>query len=103
LALTVFALLVALVAALAGIVYAARKGLQFWRDLKAGLGAFGDTMDELGGKLDALAAYEPPEVERVSESVQRLQRSAAQLSVLVSAVDRVREQWEGLLVVYPRK
>jgi hypothetical protein len=103
LSLTVFALLVAFVAALAGIAFAARKGLQLWRDLKAGLGVFGDTMDELGGKLDALAAYEPPDVELVSESVQRLQRSAAQLSVLVNAADRVREQWAGLLVVYPRK
>jgi hypothetical protein len=101
--LTMLALLVAVVAVVAAVVYAIRKGLQLWRDLKAGLRGLGAAMEEFGRKVDGLAGHEPPELERLAEAVERLRLSWAELSVLLNALRRVRGQWAGLLAVYPRK
>jgi hypothetical protein len=103
LSLTMLALLVAIVAVAAALMYAIRKGLQLWRDLKAALRGFGETMDELGRRVDALAGHEPPELGKLADSVARLRRSWAEFSVLRTALQRVRDQWAGLLAVYPRK
>jgi hypothetical protein len=101
--LILFALLIGIVAVVAAAAYAGRMGWRLWRDLKAGLRGFGEAMDELSRKVDGLAAHELPELGRLGDSVERLQRSAAELSVLLNALRRVREQWSGLLAVYPRK
>jgi hypothetical protein len=53
--------------------------------------------------MDGLAGHEPPELERLGDSVERLRRSWAELSLLLNALGRVRDQWAGLLAVYPRK
>ena len=101
--LVIVALLLALAAAAAGTVYAVRRGLALWRDVKAFSREFGNAIDDLAPKLDRLDAFEPPDLERAGESFVRLHRSREQLSILLRAVGRVQEQWAGLVGVYPRK
>jgi hypothetical protein len=103
LSLTVLALLVGALAALGGLAYAVAHGLELWHDAKGFLGTFDQAMDEFGRRVERLASHEPAGLGRLEESVGRLRRSWAQLSVLLHALQRVRDQWAGLLAVYPRK
>jgi hypothetical protein len=103
LSLTALALLVGTVAAVGTLVYAIRTGLRLWRDTRDFLGAFGGAMDEFGQRVDKLASHEPPDFGLLEGSVERLRRSWAELSVLLDALGRVREQWSGLLALAPRK
>jgi hypothetical protein len=100
---TVLALIVGTLAALGGLAYATAHGLELWHDVKGFLGGFDQAMDEFGRRVDRLASHEPADLGRLEDSVARLRRSWAELSVLLHAVRRVREQWAGLLAVYPRK
>jgi hypothetical protein len=59
--------------------------------------------DELGRSLDRLSAYEPPDAARLSDATARLRASQARLEVQLGAIRRVREHWNTLLAVYPRK
>src|SRR6266850_3775843 len=103
LSLTGLAFLLGMVTAVAALGYALAQGLQLWRGSRQFFAAFGATMDDFGRRVDRLASHDPPELGRLAESVERLQRSWAELSVLLHALRRVREQWAGLLAVYPRK
>jgi hypothetical protein len=103
LSLTAVALLLGTVAVLGALAYATVQGFQLWRDTRAFLGVVGETMDDFGRRLDRLASHEPPDLGRLEASVERLRRSWAELSVLLHALRRVRDQWAGLLAVYPRK
>ena len=98
-----FSLAVFILAPLAGIAFAIGRGVSFWRDLRAFGGALGHALDELDARVSKLGATTEPDYERLHESVARLQRSRAQLSLLLSALTRVRAQAGGLLAVYPRK
>ncbi|HEV8688570.1 MAG TPA: hypothetical protein VGQ84_14910 [Gaiellaceae bacterium] len=103
LSLTALAFLLGTVAAVGAFAYAIAQGLEFWRDTKGFLAPFGEAMDDFGRRVDGLASHEPAELGRLEESVARLRRSWAELSVLLNALRRVRDQWAGLLAVYPRK
>jgi hypothetical protein len=103
LSVTAVALLLGTVAFLGALAYAIVQGLQLWRDSRRFLGAFGGALDDFGRRVDRLASHEPPELGRLADSVERLRRSWAELSVLLHALRRVRDQWAGLLAVYPRK
>ena len=101
--LTMLALLVGILAVGGSVAYAIRQGLRLWRDVKAFFRGFGEATDGLAQSLDKLSAFEPPDVGRVTDSAERLRRSSAELSVLLHALSRVREQWAGLAAIYPRK
>jgi hypothetical protein len=103
LSLTVLAFLLGTVAAVGALGYAIVQGLQLWRDARGFLGILGNALDEFGRRVDRLASHEPPDSGRLEASVERLRHSWAELSVLLHALRRVRDQWAGLLAVYPRK
>ena len=96
-------LAVFVLAPLAGLAFAISRGLALWRDVRAFGGAFGRALDEVDARVSELGARPEPDYERLNESVARLQRSWAQLSLLLAALTRVRAQAGGLLAVYPRK
>jgi hypothetical protein len=101
--LTVLALVVGIVAVGGSLAYAIRQALRLWRDVKAFFRGFGEATDALAQSLDRLSAFEPPDIDRVADSAVRLRRSSAELSVLLHALGRVRDQWAGLAAIYPRK
>jgi hypothetical protein len=97
------ALIVFVLAQLAGIAYAITRAVGAWRTFRGFTSAVGGATGAFAARVDAMASREPFEVDRLGAGVARLQRSAAQLSILMNAVARVRAQWSGLLAVYPRK
>ena len=101
--LVLVALLVAIFAPIGGIAYAVRKGLQLFRDLRGFFRAQGEALESLSRSLELLSNHEPPDTKRLSVSVDRLAASRERLSVELGALSRVREQWAGLLAIYPRK
>jgi hypothetical protein len=103
LSLVALALVVFVVAPLAAIVYAVRSGLGAYRDLKALTSALGDESGALAQKLEKLAAFEPPDFDRVGDSFARLQHDRARLSILLGALGRAREQFSSFAIVYPKK
>ena len=96
------ALTVFILAPLLALAYLATQAVGLWRAFRSFTRAFGSGMAELGARVDALGAREL-DVERLGPSVERLRLSTAQLSLLLNALGRVREQWSALLAVYPRK
>jgi predicted PurR-regulated permease PerM len=102
-ALVLVALLVAILAPAAGIAYAVSRGVQLFRDIRGFFRAQGEALEALSRSLERLSSFEPPEVERLSVSMERVEASRARLSVELGALGRVREQWAGLLAIYPRK
>ena len=100
---TLAALVVALVAVAGGVAFAIARAVAFWRSFRELTRAAGGALEELASRVDALGTQEPPDMERLATSIERMRRSTAQLSLLVSALGRVRAQWSGLLAVYPRK
>jgi hypothetical protein len=103
LSLTAASFLLGGVAAISAFGYAIVQGWQLWRDARGFLGGFGNALDDFGRRVDRLASHEPPDLGRLDSSVKRLRRSWGELSVLLNALGRVRDQWAGLLAVYPRK
>ena len=103
LSLVALALVVAVAAPVVGIVYAARGGLGVFRDFRALMRALGSETSELSQKLEQLAAFEPPDLDRASASFDRLQRDRARLQILLGALGRAREQFSAFATVYPRK
>ena len=86
-----------------GIVYAVRSGLRAYRDLRALTRTLGGEAGTLAQKLEKLAAFEPPDFDRVGDSFERLQHDRARLSILLGALGRAREQFSALAIVYPKK
>jgi hypothetical protein len=101
--LVTFSLLVAILAPVGGIVYVVKKGLQLFRDARGFFGALGETSERLARATDKLASFEPPDTERLATSMARVRASRERLSIELGALERVKEQWAGLLAVYPRK
>ena len=91
------------VAPVAGLTYAVVQGLGAWRSFRRFTSALGATSADFGARVDAMGSREPFDSERLGQSLDRLRRSNAQLSILVHALARVRTQWSALLAVYPRK
>jgi hypothetical protein len=60
-------------------------------------------VDAFSRSVDALASRDPADFDRLEPALARLRRSSAQLRVLRTAIDRVRDQAAGALVLYPRK
>src|ERR671918_1484142 len=92
------ALTVFILAPLLALAYVGVQALGLWRVFRGFTRAFGAGMSEFGARLDALASHEP-DLGRLGPNVDRLRRSTAQLSLLLNALGRVREQWSGLLAV----
>ena len=57
----------------------------------------------LANSLERLNARQPPDTERLSTSLARLESSKQRLEVLTGAIGRVQQQWAGLLAIYPKK
>lgn len=100
---TLAALLIAVAAVAGGGAFAVVRAVGLWRQFRAFARALGGEMDAFAARVDVLGAHEPPQTDRLAEGLERLQRSVAQLSLLLNALGRVRAQWSGLLAVYPRK
>jgi hypothetical protein len=100
---TLAALVVALVAVAGGAAFAIVRGVALWRSFRGLMRATGGALEQLASRVDSLGAQDPPDTEHLAASVEQLQRSTAQLSLLLNALGRVRAQWSGLLAVYPRK
>jgi predicted PurR-regulated permease PerM len=100
---TLVALAVAVLAVVGSVVFVVLRSIELWRSIRGFFAATGGGLDELSRRLDALAAHEPPELERLGVSLERLRRSQARLAVLTNALRRVREQTSGALALYPRK
>ena len=97
------ALLVSVVAVLATLAFVGSRSLALYRDARSFTKALAGELDTLALSTDQLGTREPPDVERLSKALARLEASRARLSVLTGALDRVRKQWDRLLAVYPRK
>jgi hypothetical protein len=97
------ALILGSLAIVTSIVFLVTRALELWRTAKGFLTAFGEGTDELARSVDALASRDAPELERLEPALARLRQSSAQLAVLRNALERVREQASGALLLYPRK
>ena len=97
------ALVAGLLAVFGSIVFLVVRALELWRIGKAFFADFGERVDALSRSVDALAAREGQDLERLDPALARLRRSSAQLAVLRNAIARVREQASWALVLYPRK
>jgi hypothetical protein len=97
------ALIVGSLAIVASVVFMVMRALELWRAAKGFLTAFGDGTDEFARRVDALASRDAPELDRLEPALARLRRSSAQLAALRDALERVREQASGALLLYPRK
>jgi two-component sensor histidine kinase len=97
------ALVAGLLAVVASAVLLVVRALELWRIGKAFFGDFGERVDALSRSVDALAAREGQDLERLEPALARLRRSSAQLAVLRNAIARVREQASSALALYPRK
>jgi ABC-type transporter Mla subunit MlaD len=82
------------------------RARNLWRTLKEVGDASEPTLervnaaaDRLERNSDALGGASP----RLEESLERLRRSLAKLSILLAAVQDVRDAYARLAVVYPRK
>jgi hypothetical protein len=103
LSLVTLALVVAVVAVIASIVYVVLKAIELFRSVRELFRGVGAESARLGASLERLAAFEPPDVDALSDATARLQTSRARLEIQLGALRRVREQWGALLAFYPRK
>jgi len=97
------ALVVFLVAPAVGVFVAVRAGLDAWRTFKGFTSAAASATGEVTQKLELLAAFEPPDLALAGAAGARLRRDQAELSILLGALGRVREQFSSFATVYPRK
>jgi hypothetical protein len=96
-------LLVGFLAIVGSIVFAVVRALELWRTTKVFATDFGGRVDEFSLRVETLASREAGEFDRLEPALARLRRSSARLAVLRNAINRVREQAAGALVLYPRK
>jgi len=100
---TIAALLIGVAAVCGGVAFATVRTITFWRTFRTFGRTLGGDVESFSARLDALSRHDPPQTEALDKSLGRLRRSTAQLSILLNALARVRQQWAGLLAVYPRK
>jgi hypothetical protein len=103
LSLVALALLVGLAAVVGSIVFVAVRTVGLVRALGRFSRALGAELASFADSLERLSAFEPPDTERLTTAVARMQASRERLGVLTGALGRVRGQWAGLLAVYPKK
>jgi hypothetical protein len=103
LSLVALALLVGFAAVLGAFVFVAVRALEVFRALRGFSRALGAELATFADSLERLSAFEPPDTERLSTAVARMNASRERLSVLTGALGRVRGQWAGLPAVYPKK
>jgi hypothetical protein len=99
-------LAVAIVATIAAVVFAVRRGLEAFRAAKAlSRTAAGELarIEESSARIEAHLALAAESGTRLDASLVRLRRSNAQLNVLRSAIDDVRDSVGRWTSVYPRK
>jgi hypothetical protein len=100
------ALGLAIVAGAAGIWLAVRSGLELWRELRRFRLAVVLKLEGLADRTETLVARSARAAtapDRLEPSVARLRTSLAELSVLTSAVQDVRDAAGRLIAIYPRK
>ena len=97
------ALGVGVVAATAGLVVAARAGLQAWRAFRGTASAASDALADLTAKLERLAESAPTHGPQLERSRARLSTSLARFAVLRSALDEATDAVAPLRLFYPRK
>jgi hypothetical protein len=103
LSLVTVALLAGFLAIAGSLALVVTRSLTLWRTSREFLGEFGRTTDALAVSLDRLAMNEPPDLDRLATATARLEASRARLGILTGALGRVREQWSGIVGVYPKK
>jgi hypothetical protein len=97
------ALGVGVVAATAGLVVAARAGLQAWRTFRGAARAASDALADLSAKVERLAGSAPTHGPQLERSRARLDASLARFAVLRSALDEATDAVAPLRLLYPRK
>jgi hypothetical protein len=97
------ALGVFVVASIAGLVVAARAGLDAWRAFRRSTSAASDALADLTAKLERLAASAPTHGPQLERSRARLSTSLARFAVLRSALDEATDAVAPLRLLYPRK
>ena len=103
LSLLALALLVSLAAVVGSIVFLALRSLELWRAVRGFSRALGAELAGFADSLERLAAFEPPDTERLSTAVARMNASRDRLSILTGALGRVQGQWAALLALSPKK
>ena len=96
-------LAVLVAASVGGVVYAVVKWRALWRDAKGFMATTGEALEVLGNTWAAVGTRPERDPERLGRSLDRLQRSRAELAVLLDAVSRVRAQGIRVRAVYPKK
>jgi len=97
------ALGVFVVASTAGLVVAARAGLNAWRTFRGAAVAASDALVDLTAKLERLAESAPTHGPQLERSSGRLKVSLARFAVLRSALDEATDAVAPLRLLYPRK
>ena len=97
------ALGVFVVASIAGLVAAARAGLDAWRAFRRSMRAASDALADLTAKLERLAESTPTHGPQLERSRARLETSLARFAVLRSALDDATDAVAPLRLLYPRK
>lgn len=82
-----------LVAVVAGIVYAAVRGFQLWRNVKRGSAAFSEELDRISvvtAQIEHHMAAAEAAGARLTDATERLARSRARLNVQLAAIQEAR-------------
>jgi hypothetical protein len=103
LSLLALAFLVSLAAVVASIVFLVLRSIALWRAVRGFARALGGELARFADSLERLSAFEPPDTERLSTAVARMNASRERLSILTGALGRVQGQWAGLLALSPKK
>src|ERR671931_2828004 len=96
------ALGIAVVAATAGTVVAARAVLHAWRALRSATHAAADALADLTAKLERMADSAPTHGPQLERSRARLSTSLARFAALRSALDEAGDAVAPLRLPYPR-
>ena len=100
------ALAVAIVATVASIVYAALNGLEAFRGGKRLSGVVSSELERIEegtAQIERHLALAAESSSRLEAKLAQLRRSQAQLNVLRSAIEEVRDSVGRVTAVYPRK
>ena len=97
------ALLVAIAASVAGLVFLVVRGLELFRMSRSFAGDLAIELEVLSNSLERLNSFQPPDTGAVATAFERVDSSRRRLEILTGALGRVQQQWAGLFAVYPRK
>ena len=100
------ALAVAIVPIVASSIYLTREGLEAFRGAKRLSGAVTDEVERIertSGEIERHLTLAAESGARLDAQLAQLRRSRAQLNVLTSAIDEVRDSIGRVTAVYPRK